>query len=142
MSINLSSLKISTEPGTIFGIEFWNSTVDKLQNLINGNAPLVYTALVTQSGTNAPSFIVLQNTIGDIEWSYLGVGSYRGTLSNAFPLGKSGMINGFGGDEAKGFLNYYFNDENTIDLVTSNPGQDLANNILNNSTLIKIEVYP
>lgn len=49
----------------------------------------VYTALLSQSGTDAPVATVLQNTIGNIVWSYWGVGLYYGTLSNAFPIDKT-----------------------------------------------------
>lgn len=49
---------------------------------------LVYTALMSQSGTNAPTVTILENTIGDIVWTYSSVGSYNGTLSGAFPANK------------------------------------------------------
>lgn len=46
----------------------------------------VYTALLTQTGTNAPVATVLENTLGgDIIWSYSNVGEYHGTLTGAFP---------------------------------------------------------
>jgi hypothetical protein len=45
----------------------------------------VYTALLSQTGEEAPTTIVLENTIGNIIWSYNDVGQYKGTLSNAFP---------------------------------------------------------
>jgi hypothetical protein len=44
----------------------------------------VYTALISQSGTSAPTVTVLQNTLGTIVWTYASVGSYVGTLSGAF----------------------------------------------------------
>ena len=38
----------------------------------------VYTALLSQSGTDAPTAIVLENTLGQtITWSYNGVGTYN-----------------------------------------------------------------
>ena len=48
----------------------------------------VYTALMSQSGTNAPTVTILENTIGDIVWTYAAVGSYNGTLTGAFPSNK------------------------------------------------------
>ena len=48
----------------------------------------VYTAFLTQTGTDAPVADVLQNTIGNIVWSRNGVGDYRGFLKGAFPSGK------------------------------------------------------
>ena len=44
----------------------------------------VYTALLTQTGTNAPVATVLQNTTGGtIAWSYSNVGIYVATISSA-----------------------------------------------------------
>ena len=50
----------------------------------------VYTALLTQEGTDAPVATILENTLGgDIVWSYFGVGTYRGTLTGAFTIDKT-----------------------------------------------------
>lgn len=49
----------------------------------------VYTALVSQTSTDAPTFIILKNTIGNINWTYDGVGNYYGTLNNAFTINKT-----------------------------------------------------
>ena len=60
-----------------------------------GSAPTykVYTALLTQSGTNAPVATVLENTLGgDIVWTRLGVGTYQGELISAFEFGKTFVI--------------------------------------------------
>lgn len=37
----------------------------------------VYTALLSKTGTNAPTAIVLENTLGTINYTYIGVGSLR-----------------------------------------------------------------
>lgn len=44
----------------------------------------VYVAQVTQVGTAAPTFVIQENTIGDIVWARNGVGDYEGTLASAF----------------------------------------------------------
>jgi hypothetical protein len=49
----------------------------------------VYTALLTQVGINPPVATVLENTIGNITWTYLSTGSYSGNLISAFPLNKT-----------------------------------------------------
>ena len=56
-----------------------------------GAAPYkVYTALLTQSGTNAPVATVLENTLGgDIVWSYCTEGVYNGELLGAFTINKT-----------------------------------------------------
>jgi hypothetical protein len=50
----------------------------------------VYTALITQAGTSAPTATVLENTFaGTITYAYLGVGQYKAILSGAFTLNKT-----------------------------------------------------
>lgn len=48
----------------------------------------VYTALLSQSGTDAPVPTILENTLGNIVWTYFDIGVYRGTLIGAFPINK------------------------------------------------------
>jgi hypothetical protein len=52
----------------------------------------VYTALLTQSGTDAPVATVLENTLGNITWSYEGVGKYRANLAGAFTENKTFLL--------------------------------------------------
>lgn len=50
----------------------------------------VYTALLTQTGTNAPVATVLEDTLGGtVVFSYDAVGSYTATLTGAFVLNKT-----------------------------------------------------
>jgi len=62
-------------------------------NLINVNVTppyKVYTAILYQVGTSAPTAYVLENTLGgSITWSYVGVGIYYGTLTSAFTANKT-----------------------------------------------------
>jgi hypothetical protein len=54
---------------------------------------LVYTALLTQSGIDAPVATVLQNTLGGTPvWARTGNGTFSITLANAFPVGKTVMF--------------------------------------------------
>jgi hypothetical protein len=55
---------------------------------------LKYVPLLNQSGSNAPVVTPLENTIGNIVWTRLEAGSYKGTLVGAFPLDKT-WIPGF-----------------------------------------------
>jgi len=51
---------------------------------------LVYSALLTQSGTNAPVATILENTlIGTPTWNYLNPASYSATLTGGFAVGKT-----------------------------------------------------
>lgn len=58
---------------------------------------LVYTALLSQSGTDAPTAVVLANTLGGtVVWTRGGQGSFAATLAGAFPVNKcwfSALIN-------------------------------------------------
>ena len=49
----------------------------------------VYTALLNQTGTDAPVATVLENTIGAITWERLGVGNYKGVLRGELVPGKT-----------------------------------------------------
>lgn len=59
---------------------------------------LVYSALMNQSGVAAPTATILQNTLGAIVWSRLGVGSYAGTLAGVFTANKTFCLIGSSGD--------------------------------------------
>lgn len=55
-----------------------------------GETYLVYTARLSQTGTDAPIATVLgDNTIGDIVWTRNDQGIYFGTLAGAFTLNKT-----------------------------------------------------
>lgn len=50
----------------------------------------VYTALLTQTGTDAPVATVLENTLGGpLVWDYAGTGQYYATLIGAFTVDKT-----------------------------------------------------
>ena len=50
----------------------------------------VYTALLSQSGTNAPTATVLENTLGGtVIWSYASTGVYVANLTGAFTINKT-----------------------------------------------------
>ena len=98
-----------------------------------------YVALISQSGTAAPSITILENTIGDIVWTRFALGDYRGTLTGAFPSGKvvclSNQI-----DMLTMTIIQRKND-NVISINTGTPATTtIADSILNN-TSIEIRVY-
>lgn len=62
-----------------------------VKNNINtgGSSYLVYTALLTQTGTSAPVATVLENTLGGtVVWTRESAANYIGTLAGAFPNNK------------------------------------------------------
>ena len=48
-----------------------------------------YIALISQSGTNDPTVIELENTIGSIVWTRVSAGIYEGTLTGVFTVNKT-----------------------------------------------------
>lgn len=79
----------------------------------------VYTALLTQSGTDAPVATVLENTLGgDVVWSYSSIGTYNAVTNGFFTLNKTiGFFNYSlsQGDEI--FMTVESIDINTIELI-------------------------
>jgi hypothetical protein len=55
----------------------------------------VYSALVSQSGTNAPTAIVLENTIGAITFGYSSIGFYTIISDNLFIEDKTWTTPGY-----------------------------------------------
>lgn len=98
----------------------------------------VYTALLTQSGTDAPVATVLENTLGgEIVWSYDGVGGYIGTLNNTFFQNKTIF---FGSYVGKDSINMFRSNNNVVEVNTLDSQRFASDDILQN-TSIEIRVY-
>jgi hypothetical protein len=98
-----------------------------------------YVALISQTGTAAPTVTILENTIGDIVWSRNGLGAYSGTLTGAFPSGKVICLSNQIDMPTMTLLLRKNND--IISINTGTPGTTtIADNILDN-TSIEIRVY-
>lgn len=54
----------------------------------------IYRALISQTGTNAPTAIVLENTIGDVTWAYAGTGFYTIESPGLFTIDKTFLTHG------------------------------------------------
>jgi hypothetical protein len=76
----------------------------------------VYSALLSQTGTSAPTAVILENTLGGTPvFSYVGEGEYRMTLSGAFPQLKyfsPSPINYYNSTPGDGVITYYWFREN------------------------------
>lgn len=101
----------------------------------------VYTALLTQSGMDAPTAVVLENTIGTIVWSYSSAGEYQGTLNGAFTLNKSWAIGGTGSNAATILFFEFDVSANVFNFFTHDvgTGSNEDDRLLN--TPIEIRVY-
>lgn len=82
---------------TKIGFFYYDTTIGKLiywngaSWIINDSSYKVYTVMMNQSGTSAPSIaLTLENTLGGtVTWTRLSAGDYRGTLTGAFTLSKT-----------------------------------------------------
>lgn len=111
----------------------------------------VYTALISQTGANAPTIVSdgtgpntpLQNTIGNIIWTRVGTGIYNGTLAAAFPsqLKTYSNIEITGPPQADAVIAWV--NANTVQINTFNPESTgtFADSVLTFAKL-EIRVYP
>lgn len=89
MSIPVDTLMEEAKCYLCLGISIESALQLALLNRISGTSVKVYRALLTQTGLNAPTAVVLENTIGNIVWNYDAPGEYYGELANAFPANKT-----------------------------------------------------
>ena len=117
-----------------------NADMDAIIEVAAGGAASysVYTALPSQSGTNAPVATVLQNTLGGtVMWGYSSVGNYTATLANAFPANKTVVfLSGNGG-----IMGSNIDSESQITIYSYNDGGDPENEYIQTAP-IEIRVYP
>lgn len=102
----------------------------------------VYTALLTQTSTNAPVATVLQNTLGGtITWTRVDTGRYRGTINISGGLPQNKRTLEFGNSSVLAILSMgnYTNDEE-IDIYVVNAQSTYADNQLT-LTPITIKIY-
>lgn len=118
------------------------STTQDIADLGGGGAGyLVYTALLSQTGTDAPVATVLENTLaGTVVWTYDDVGSYIGTLAGVFIINKTVIILGASNGAGQGNAAFRSSD-NTVGIVSANGSGTPANDLLY-ETPIEIRVYP
>lgn len=75
----------------------YNKTLNKLR-IYNGTTWIdttpykKYTVIISQSSTSEPTVEILENNIGNIIWTYGGIGYYYGDLSGAFVNNKTFFI--------------------------------------------------
>lgn len=65
-----------------------NNTLSEQSGVLNtpigGPSYKIYSAVFSQTASNAPVATILENTIGDIVWTYESTGIYYGNLVNGF----------------------------------------------------------
>lgn len=116
-------------------------TQNAVKSYVDAQKPYkVYTALLTQNGTNAPTAIVLENTLGgEVIWNYEDEGLYSANLSNGFTdLTFVQISNG----NMNGFISYsYKQNINSIFTETYSLSSGSTENSALNKATIEIRVY-
>lgn len=104
----------------------------------------VYTAFITQSGTDDPTVTVLQNNLGgNIVWTRDNTGRYIGTLAGAFPENKTWALPASGSDDADtiAWVKILRNFNNNEILITSFDNTTVHSDGILQMTPIEIRVY-
>jgi len=98
---------------------------------------LMYWALLYQTGTSAPTSIILLNTFNDTPvWSYINPGEYQITLNNAFTLDKTGVLL----SPTSGITGIGYNLDPNYLIIYTKDASDTPQNDYLYSTLIQIIV--
>lgn len=101
----------------------------------------VYTALMSQSTTAAPTVRVLQNTLEfEPVWVYNNVGTYTVTTDQKFPTEKTTLIAANNTGWNGGIVRLDNLDGSNLELQTRNSAGNLANGILYEN-MIEIRIY-
>jgi hypothetical protein len=121
-----------------------SSNTNGVKFVATGTTPTIWTNSSELSYNNgAPVVTVLENTIGNIWFTYNGTGGYHINSDGLFTVGKSAIILGGptwdgGGD---GYFSYGF-DGDSLGIITN---RDFLNNFVNNgsilNTFLEIRVY-
>lgn len=99
--------------------------------------PKEYVALISQTGTNAPTVIVLKNTLGSIPtFNYEGVGQYSINLNGGFLTDKTWSIIGSNNIGTQDKLEIYDNGNDSLWIDSVGSDDKLT------KTPIRVEIYP
>ena len=99
----------------------------------------IYSANLTQTGTNAPTADVFENTLGGtVTFGYTSPGVYTASLTGAFTADKTFILVNTG--HKNGFIRCWRVDADTIRIESYNNAFVIGNGILED-TSIRIEVY-
>jgi len=141
----LLGTKIPT-PGTTEEPITNNVSISSLASLINtgfDGGYKVYTALITQTGTDAPVATVLQNTTGGtIAWSYSNVGIYVATISDAtYTANKTAVLISSGGVSNSTVKSSVVNSTTALTVYQVDVGDQQPTNTISATTTLEIRIY-
>lgn len=114
------------------------ATVDQVKDYVRPYK--VYVAVMSQSGTSAPSATVLENTIGSIAWTRTASGTYQGRLTSAFTSGKVFLCCQVNAISQTGVVDIIRVDADNINLLSTDMSYSAKDDIITD-TSIEIRVY-
>lgn len=145
---NLGMADISEAADSSFLVTENGALVTKTRNEVSGILGIpnykVYRALISQSGTNAPTVTILENTVGSIIWHYSDVGLYSAHSdsldSQGFPIDRTFIV--FTKDVNTSSAIYGIgNESGTIYIQLLDTNFEPRNGLLSKS-FIEIIIYP
>jgi hypothetical protein len=102
----------------------------------------VYTALITQTGTSAPTATVLENNTGyTFTYAYSTTGTFGVNSSTSLPDGKTAIFITNGGNSTNSTMSAIYA-SGTITIRTVNQSTNILANGLLERTTIEIRIYP
>lgn len=111
--------------------------------IILGSQPKKYTALISQSGTSAPTATVLENTLGGtVVWTRTSTGIYVGTLTGAFAASKTVALMLCQGSFGLPVYRFTSPTTSTVSIETFTSNTAAFSDGLMAPARITIEVYP
>jgi hypothetical protein len=118
-----------------------NPVIDAV-NALSGNTtpPKKYVAILNQTGTNAPTATILENTLGFTPvWSYISPGIYHLTYTGGFPTRSKTfiVIQNTAFDHQTGM---YWNSADDLELYTATLAGVYANGQISYATVV-INLY-
>lgn len=139
MKVNNYPLKTPSAGDKLFGSDSNGDQKQFDMSNFGTSTYKVYTALLTQTGTDAPVATVLENTIGNIIWTRSNTGVYQATLLDAFTNNKTFLLMG-----TIPYINnpaYFFSRTNSnICTIQTSVNNIISDGLLTN-TSIEIRVY-
>lgn len=137
MKVNNYPLKTPAAGDKLFGSDASGDQKQFDMSNFGTSTYKVYTALLTQIGTNNPVATVLENTVGSIIWTRDSTGTYVGTLTGAFTTDKTFLLT----SQTQGKIVIGRPNVNTLVLYSYNSGGSLSDGALGEFTSLEVRVY-
>jgi len=112
-------------------------------NMSGGSSILVYKAIISQSGTNAPTAVILENTLGEVPVLTRGgsPGYYELTISGGLFVEEKTFFHNGTSCNSTGIIRTGWNSVNDILIWTNDMTLVAKDGVLYNTAFL-IEVYP